>query len=69
MVCITHLPQIASLADRHFSIVKQAGPSDTRTEVRELAEEEVVEELARMLGADGEEDGARRHAEVMMRAA
>jgi DNA repair protein RecN (Recombination protein N) len=69
VVCITHLPQIASLADRHFSIVKQAGPSDTHTHVRQLADEEIVEELARMLGADGGEDGARRHAEVLMRAA
>ncbi len=69
VICITHLPQIASLADRHFSIVKQAGPSDTRTEVRELSQEEVVEELARMLGGEGEQDGARRHAEAMMRAA
>ncbi len=69
LICITHLPQIASLADRHFSIVKQAGPSDTRTDVRELADDEVVEEIARMLGADGHQDGARRHAEVLMRAA
>ncbi|HUH81389.1 MAG TPA: DNA repair protein RecN [Solirubrobacteraceae bacterium] len=69
VICITHLPQIASLADRHFSIVKRAGPSATRTEVRELAAEEVVEELARMLGADGEQDGARRHAEALVRAA
>ena len=69
VLCITHLPQIASLADRHFSIVKQAGPADTLTEVRELAEEEVVEELTRMLGAEGEQDGARRHAEALMRAA
>ena len=69
VICITHLPQIASLADRHFSIVKQAGRSATRTDVRELAAEEVVEELARMLGAEGEQDGARRHAEALMRAA
>ena len=34
VICITHLPQIASLAERHFSIVKQAGPSETRTEVQ-----------------------------------
>jgi DNA repair protein RecN (Recombination protein N) len=69
VICITHLPQIASLAERHFSIVKQAGPSDTRTEVRELSAEEVVEELARMLGAEGEQDGARAHAEALLRAA
>jgi DNA repair protein RecN (Recombination protein N) len=69
VICITHLPQIASLADRHFSIVKQAGPSATRTDVHELAAEEVVEELTRMLGAEGEQDGARRHAEALMRAA
>jgi len=69
VVCITHLPQIASLAERHFSIVKQAGPQETLTEVRELAEEEVVEELTRMLGAEGGQDGARRHAEALMRAA
>ena len=69
VVCITHLPQIASLADRHFSIVKEAQASATNTRVRELAPEEVVDELARMLGAEGEQDGARRHAEELIRAA
>ena len=60
MLCITHLPQIASLGDRHFSIVKDTAADPTRTTVVELAEREVVSELVRMLGADS--DDARRRA-------
>ena len=75
VLCITHLPQVASLAKRHFSIAKD-DPADrpregatTRAEVRELAEAEVVGELVRMLGADGGDAAARRHARELRRAA
>jgi DNA repair protein RecN (Recombination protein N) len=69
VVCITHLPQVASLAERHFSIAKDPSAAPARTTVTELADPEVVEELVRMLGADERDDGARRHAEELLRAA
>jgi DNA repair protein RecN (Recombination protein N) len=70
VICITHLPQVASLAARHFSIAKDASTTPARTTVTELRDEEVVSELARMLGADDDGDGAaRRHAEELLRAA
>ena len=70
LLCITHLPQIASLATRHFSIAKDASVNPARTTVAQLADDEVVSELVRMLGADGAGDGAaRRHAEELLRAA
>src|SRR5205085_8255623 len=58
VLCITHLPQIASLAARHFSIAKDASVSPARTTVTQLAEEDVVSELVRMLGADDDGDPA-----------
>ncbi|HEY1478628.1 MAG TPA: DNA repair protein RecN [Gaiellales bacterium] len=70
VLCITHLPQIASLAARHFSIAKDASVNPARTTVSQLADDEVVSELVRMLGADDASDGAaRRHAEELLRAA
>ena len=50
-ICITHLPQIASHADRHYLIEKAVKNSHTFTEIRRLSQEESVEELARMLGS------------------
>jgi DNA repair protein RecN (Recombination protein N) len=69
VLCITHLPQIASLGARHFSIVKDTGAEPTRTTVVELAERDVVAELVRMLGADTDDTAARRHARDLRRAA
>ncbi len=69
VLCITHLPQVASLADRHFSIVKDTTAETTRTTVVELEEAEVVGELVRMLGADSDDGAARRHARELRRAA
>ena len=70
VICITHLPQVASLAARHFSISKDASRSPAQTTVSELRDDDVVRELVRMLGADGDADGAaRRHAEELLRAA
>ena len=50
VICITHLPQIASMADSHFLIEKTSDSGSTVSEIRELDEEESVRELARMLG-------------------
>jgi DNA repair protein RecN (Recombination protein N) len=69
VVCITHLPQIASLARRHFRIEKEARRDVARAEVEALDGGAVVEELCRMLGADTSDAGARKHAEELMAAA
>ncbi len=69
VICITHLPQVASLAARHFSISKDATRSPAQTTVTELRDDDVVRELVRMLGADDLDGTARRHAEELLRAA
>lgn len=50
VICITHLPQIAAMADQHFEIVKEASDGMTATRIRSLDEAQMVEELARLLG-------------------
>jgi DNA repair protein RecN (Recombination protein N) len=69
IVCITHLPQIASLARRHFRIEKSAESDIALTTVEALDDSDVVAELCRMLGADSSDAGARRHAEELLAAA
>jgi DNA repair protein RecN (Recombination protein N) len=69
VLCITHLPQIASLAERHFRIEKSAAGDLARTTVEPLEGDGVLEELCRMLGADTTDAGARRHAEELLAAA
>jgi DNA repair protein RecN (Recombination protein N) len=69
VLCITHLPQIASLGDRHFSVVKDTSADPTRAAVLQLAEGDVVSELVRMLGADAADSAARRHARDLRKAA
>ena len=50
VLCITHLPQIASMADNHFMIAKTVRNEKTCTTISQLKEEESVQELARLLG-------------------
>jgi DNA repair protein RecN (Recombination protein N) len=50
VLCVTHLPQVASLASQHFRIAKVSDGKATRTTVQVLEKEERIEELARMLG-------------------
>jgi DNA repair protein RecN (Recombination protein N) len=69
VVCITHLPQIASLANRHFSIAKDTATELASASVVQLDEGAVVSELMRMLGADEQDDAARQHAQDLRRAA
>jgi DNA repair protein RecN (Recombination protein N) len=69
VLCITHLPQIASLAGTHFRIEKSAAGSTALTTVEPLEGDGVVEELVRMLGADAGDGAARRHAEELLAAA
>ena len=69
VVCITHLPQIASLAARHYSIAKDPKADPARTTVTQLEGGAVVAELVRMLGADADDVAARRHARELLKAA
>jgi len=69
VICITHLPQIASMADRHFTIVKDTTADPARTTVTLLERGAVVGEIVRMLGADDTDAAARRHARELLRAA
>mgnify|MGYP001123902360 CR=1 FL=1 len=50
VICITHLAQIASMADYHYVIEKTVNEMDTTTSIRRLEESETVQELARILG-------------------
>jgi DNA repair protein RecN (Recombination protein N) len=67
VLCVTHLPQIASLADRHYAVGKRVVKGRTVTDVRALDDGERVEEVARMLGGETITDTTRRHAREMVR--
>jgi DNA repair protein RecN (Recombination protein N) len=68
VICITHLPQIASFADQHFVIEKRESGGRTRTSVRRLEPAERTEEIARMLSGAKLTDSSRKHAEQMLKA-
>ena len=69
ILCITHLPQVAAMAARHFTIAKDSSTVPARTTVAALDSDGVVGELVRMLGADASDRGATRHARELLRAA
>ena len=69
VLCITHLPQVAAHADRHFRIAKDGSGEAAVTIVTQLGGDAVVEELVRMLGADEADRAARRHARELLKAA
>jgi DNA repair protein RecN (Recombination protein N) len=69
ILCITHLPQVAAMATRHFTIAKDASAAPARTTVSALGGDEVVGELVRMLGAAEGDQAASRHARQLLRAA
>ena len=62
VICITHLPQIASMADTHFLIEKSANENVTTTSIKPLNEEETIDELSRMLGGVTITDAVRQNA-------
>jgi len=69
VLCITHLPQVASLASTHFTLEKDVSGKRASATVRCLDRDGVVEEIRRMLGGDGSDEAARRHAEQLLAAA
>ena len=65
VICITHLPQIAAMADAHFEISKSASNGSTLTTIRILDRQASVEELARLLGGAEITDTVRKNAAEM----
>jgi DNA repair protein RecN (Recombination protein N) len=68
VICITHLPQIASFADQHYLIEKQEVAGRTKTSVRQLTEAGRREEIARMLSGAKLTEASRKHADQMIKA-
>jgi DNA repair protein RecN (Recombination protein N) len=68
VLCVTHLPQIATFADHHYLIEKRATSGRTKTSVRRIEGEERTEEVARMLSGAKLTETSRKHAEQMIRA-
>lgn len=69
VLCVTHQPQIASLADRHFIVEKETVSGRTLVKARALTQAEQVEEIARMLAGEQITDQARENARVMLASA
>ena len=65
VICITHLAQIAAMADHHFMIEKNVSDGQTKTSIRELGAEESTDELARILGGAKITDTVRQNAKEM----
>ena len=66
LFCVTHLPQIAALADSHYHVEKVVSDDRVVTRVRQLDRKERVEEISRMLGGSDKTKTAFRYAEEMM---
>ena len=70
VLCITHLPQVASLAEVHFRLEKRVAEGGSLATVERLGGEAVVEEIRRMLGGEGDsDDAATHHARELLSAA
>ncbi len=69
VLCVTHQPQVASQADRHFLIEKTMAKSRTTIAIRELSDSERIEEVARMLAGETITNAARENAREMIAAA
>lgn len=69
IICITHLPQIASMADCHFKIEKKVHNKETETNIYELDYDKSVDELARMLGGVEITDAVLENAKEMKKLA
>jgi DNA repair protein RecN (Recombination protein N) len=67
VLCVTHLPQIATFADHHYVIEKKSTAGRTRTTVRLITREERTEEIARMLSGAKLTETSRKHAEQMLK--
>jgi DNA repair protein RecN (Recombination protein N) len=68
VICVTHLPQIASYADRHYFIEKRVEKGRTLTRIALLQHEERVQEIARMISGERKTDSVLKHAAEMLKA-
>lgn len=66
VLCVTHQPQVASLADFHYKVQKEAVKNRTEVRVKELGKDEQIEEIARMLAGEKITESARQHAREML---
>ncbi len=66
VLCVTHLPQVASQGEAHYRVMKLTDGKTSRTQVRRLTAEERVEELSRMLGGIEITERTRAHAAEMI---
>ncbi|HVQ58314.1 MAG TPA: DNA repair protein RecN, partial [Solirubrobacterales bacterium] len=69
VVCITHLPQVASLADVHFRLEKDLAGDSAVARVERLDGDGIVEEIRRMLGGAKSDEAATQHARELLAAA
>ena len=69
VICVTHLPQIASCADHHFFIEKKAEGTRTVTQVTRLAAKDRVHEIARMISGDHQTESVLKHAAELIKKA
>ena len=67
VLCVTHLPQIATFADHHYVIIKKESSGRTRISIRVVSGDERTEEVARMLSGARLTDTSRKHAEQMIK--
>ncbi|MDD5016474.1 MAG: DNA repair protein RecN [Eubacteriales bacterium] len=67
VVCVTHLPQIASMADKHFLVLKESDETTTQTYLSPLGEQDRISEIARLSGGDS--SVTHQHAKEMLDAA
>jgi DNA repair protein RecN (Recombination protein N) len=68
VLCITHLPQVASLADVHFRLEKNVAGKGAVATVERLEGEDVVAEIRRMLGGESSDEAATEHARQLLAA-
>ena len=66
VICITHLPQIAGLADEHFSVEKVTTNGRSRTQIRKLLPEERVDEIAKLIGGRSVSETTLKQARELM---
>ena len=67
VLCVTHLPQIATFGDHHYVIEKKESAGRARTTIREVTGEDRTEEVARMLSGAKLTETSRKHAEQLIR--
>ncbi len=69
VLCITHLPQVASMADTHFRIEKDVAGDSATADVSSVDGDDLVAEIVRMMGAERGDETASRHARELLQAA